>query len=96
MGKDQIIQLLKADKEQLKKKFHFTEIGLFGSIVRGEGKENSDIDVLVDFNEDADIFDLVGLSLFLEEKFKQKVDVVPRRALRNEIEAGVLKDLISV
>ncbi len=52
--------------------------------------------MLVDFDEDADFFDLVGLALFLEEKLKHKVDIVPRRALRDEIRESVLKEVVSV
>ncbi len=47
--------------------------------------KESDIDVLVDFQEDADLLDLVGLGLFLEERLGRRVDVVPRKALRKEI-----------
>jgi len=36
-------------------------------------------DLLVDFEDGADLFDLIGLSLYLEEALHQKVDVVPKR-----------------
>ena len=78
------------------KRFKVREIGLFGSVVRGEQKESSDLDVLVDFADDADLFDLVGLGLFLEENLGRKVDVVPRRALRKELREQVLKDVVAV
>ena len=52
-------------------------------------------DVLVDFADDADLFDLVGLGLFLEEKLGRKVDVVPRRALRKELRDRVLKEVVT-
>jgi predicted nucleotidyltransferase len=76
------------------KAYKVREIGVFGSVVRGEQKHASDIDVLVDFEDNADLFDLVGLGLFLEEKPGQKVDVVPRRALRKEIRDFVLKEVV--
>ncbi|SHO53532.1 nucleotidyltransferase family protein, partial [Desulfopila aestuarii] len=57
---------------------------------------HSDIDLLVEFAEDADMFDLVGLSLFLEEKFHRKVDVIPKRALRQELQSTVLSEAIVV
>ena len=69
---------------------------LFRSVSRGEQEDDSDIDIMVDFEEGADLFDLTGLTLFLEEKFQQKVDIVPRKALREEIKESVLKDLIPV
>jgi len=93
---EEIKQILAVHKGELREKFKVKEIGVFGSTIRGERKKKSDIDVLVDFEEGADLFDLVGLSLFLEKKLKQKVDVVPKRALRKEIKASVLKEVVSL
>ena len=90
----QIKKILSRYKEDLKKEFKVKEISIFGSVVRGEQKKRSDIDILVDFEEGADLFDLVGLSLYLEKKLGQKVDVVPKRALRKEIKSSVLKQAI--
>lgn len=87
-------KILVGCKEELRKKFKVKEINLFGSIIRGEQRKKSDIDILVDFEEGADLFDLVGLALYLEKKLGQKVDVVPKRALRKEIKSSVLKEAI--
>jgi predicted nucleotidyltransferase len=96
MSKEEIIKIIKEVKGQLREKYKVEEIGLFGSVVREEQKGKSDIDLLVDFRDDADIFDLVGLALFLEEKLGHKVDIVPRRALRKEIKDVVLNELVPV
>jgi len=93
---EEIKQILTVHKGELREKFKVKEIGVFGSALREERKKKSDIDVLVDFEEGADLFDLVGLSLFLERRLKQKVDVVPKRALRKEIKASVLKEVVSL
>ena len=55
-----------------------------------------DLDVLVEFKEGANLIDLVGLALFLEEKLHMKVDVVPESALREEIRDIVLKEKVAV
>lgn len=89
-----IRKTLSTCREELKKEFKVKEISIFGSLVRGEQKKKSDVDVLVDFEEGADLFDLVGLALHLEKKLGQKVDVVPKRALRKEIKSSVLKEAI--
>jgi predicted nucleotidyltransferase len=94
-NKEYYMNVLKSLHDELKK-FKVREIGVFGSVVRGEQKQTSDLDVLVDFTEDADLFDFVGLGLFLEEKFGRKVDVVPKRALRKELRDGVLKEVVMV
>ncbi len=94
-NKEETVRAIKALQGELKK-YKVRDIGLFGSVVRGEQKQTSDIDVLVDFADDADLFDFVGLGLFLEEKLGQKVDVVPRKALRKELRDGVLKEVVTV
>jgi len=81
-------------KDELGKEFKVKEISIFGSFVRGEQKKGSDIDILVDFEEGADLFDLVGLSLYLQRKLGKKIDVVPKRALRKEIKSKVFKEAI--
>lgn len=92
-NKDEILKTLEVLKGKLKETYKVKGIGIFGSVVREEQKETSDIDVLVDFEDDADLFDLMGLALFLEENLNQKVDVVSKRALREDIKEGVLKEV---
>jgi len=80
-------------KPELATVFKVHEIGMFGSVIRGEQREGSDIDILVDLPEEADLLDLIGLSQFLEERLHHKIDVVPKRSLREEIRARVLKEV---
>ena len=90
----EIKELLAQYKQELEEKFKVKEIGIFGSAVKGDRRQTSDIDLLVDFKDEADLFDLIGLGLFLEEKLNQRVDVVPKRALREEIKDKVLKEVV--
>jgi predicted nucleotidyltransferase len=83
--KEEVLRTLRALKPEIKERYKVRDIGLFGSFVRDEQGVTSDIDILVDFDEDAELFDLVGLSLFLEERLHRRVDVVSKRALRAEI-----------
>ena len=70
--------------------------GIFGSYARGDFHADSDLDLLVDFDEGADLFDLVGLQQFLEEKLGCKVDIVSRRSLREELRTSVLNEMINL
>ena len=83
-------------KKDLYKRYKARGIEIFGSCVRNEQKKGSDIDLLVDFEKDADLFDLTGLGSFLEEKLNEKVDIIPKRALRKEIQKEVLKEVVPV
>ena len=93
-SKEEILRTLEQLKKEIKTRFKAKEIGVFGSVIRKEQRETSDIDILVDFEDGADIFDLVGLALFLEERFNQKVDVVPKEDLRKELRESVLKEVV--
>jgi predicted nucleotidyltransferase len=94
--KEHVLSILWALKPEIRTKYRVRELGVFGSLARGQQTAHSDIDVLVDFEPDASLFDLSGLALFLEERLGQRVDVVPRRALRAEIRDAVLRELAPV
>jgi predicted nucleotidyltransferase len=94
MGKTgDILESLRLAKPELMASFKVREIGLFGSVVRSEQTDDSDIDILVDLPQEADLLDLIGLSQYLEELLRHKVDVVPKGALRSEIREHVLKEV---
>lgn len=96
LNTQELLATLKALKPILIAQYKATEISLFGSFVRGEQKANSDIDLLVEFTDDADLFDLIGLSQFLEAELQRNVDIVPQHALRSELRETVLKEVIPV
>lgn len=92
--KEEIMRTLNLLTKEVQEKYKVRRLGLFGSVVRQEQHARSDIDLLVDFSDEADFFDLVGLSLFLEEKLGRKVDVVPEKSLRAELRESVLREVI--
>ena len=96
MKVEEILLKLKELKPELKTRFKVREVGLFGSWTRNQQKVGSDIDLLVDFNNNADLFDLIALNLFLEEIFGCPVDVIPRRALRDELKEEILHEVVIV
>ena len=57
-------------------------------------KANSDIDFLVEFEEDADLFHLVGLSRYLEEIFNTRVDVISKSSLKEDLKKHILEEVI--
>ena len=81
-------------KEELRQNYKAEVKGIFGSYARGDYNADSDLDLLVDFEVGASLLDLVGVQLYFEEKLDCKVDVVSRRALREEIRDTVLKEMI--
>lgn len=89
---EEIKSILKEHKKEVLRKYRANVKGVFGSYVRAEANKESDIDVLVEFEDNANLIDFVGLSLFLEEKLKCHVDVVPEDAIRKEIKSSILRE----
>ena len=88
-----ILDTIRLSKEHLSSTFKLRAVGVFGSVIRGEQRYGSDIDVLVDLDSKADLLDLIGIGQYLEERLHAKVDVVPRAALRREFREQVLKEV---
>jgi predicted nucleotidyltransferase len=95
MNAEDVLATLRALKPDIAERYKVRSIGLFGSFVRGEQMTDSDIDLLAEFEEDADLFDLIGLALYLEEIFQRRVDVVPKGSLRAELRDTVLQQAIA-
>ncbi len=96
MTRDYVLDTLRRLRPELESRFKVKSLSLFGSFVRGEQEGGSDIDVLVELAQDASFFDLVRVSLFLEEQFQRKVDVIPIESLRAEIREAVLQEKVTV
>ena len=67
-------------------------VHVFGSVVRGEDREGSDVDLLVDPDPGFTLLDLAALVRALEERLGCPVDVVIRRALRPRVRDNVLRE----
>jgi len=81
VDKDIIIERLKADMSVLKD-FGVDKIGLFGSFIRDEQSNDSDIDLLVEFNKDKKTFkNLIALAEYAEKIFGRQVEVVTSESL---------------
>lgn len=68
-------------------------IALVGSVARGDDTDRSDFDFLVDFEDDADLFDVAGLQVDLEDLLGQPVDIVDSAAVR-ESHVAMFEDAI--
>ena len=78
------------------KKFNVTKAGIFGSYARGEQKKRSDVDILIEIDNSADLFDLIRLQANLEKEVKRKVDLVEYNLIRKEIRESILNDEVQI
>lgn len=85
MGKKEIISVMQKYKTEIGSRFGVKRMGLFGSCVRGTQKNKSDIDILVSFDRDIDLFEFLDLREYLEEKLQAKVDLVMETAMKPNI-----------
>ncbi|MBA4373898.1 MAG: nucleotidyltransferase [Thermodesulfovibrio sp.] len=95
---DEAAAILRQHKAEVIQKYHITEIGIFGSFVRGEQKQRSDVDILVEFDQ-RNIPGLIKLSemeRYLQKLLKKKVDLVIRSGIRPELKKGILKEVIYI
>ncbi len=91
------ITLLKNKRKDILRiasKYGARNIRIFGSLARGEAREDSDIDFLVDMESGRSLFDLGGLLMDLQNLLAQKVDVVTEKGLRPRIRDRVLKEAL--
>lgn len=73
-----ILNALQKYKQQSAEKYGILKLGVFGSAARGQMTENSDIDVIVNLQEQ-DLFTLIGIKQELEDYFHARVDVISYR-----------------
>lgn len=67
--------------------------GVFGSSARGEAKDDSDIDIMVDFEETKSLMKIGGIQYDLEEMLGRPVDLVSRKNIKPSIKKNILNDM---
>jgi predicted nucleotidyltransferase len=92
---DDIKFILVKSKKSLKSKYKIKSLGIFGSYSRGEAKEESDIDILVEFEEPIGL-EFIDLADELEQILNHKVDLVSKSGIRDKYLQYVQKELIYV
>ena len=72
------------------------KVAVFGSHATGEAKQDSDVDLLVEFGSRKSLFDLVGLKLELEKVLKKKVDLLTYRSIHHLLRDIILNEQIVI
>jgi len=78
------------------KQYRVRRASLFGSIVRGEMTEESDIDILVELPETASLLDLAGLKIDIEELLGRNVDVLTYDSLHPLLRDRILSEQVAI
>ncbi len=91
---DEIRQILRDHRDLLAERYGVAIVGIFGSWLRGEAGGDSDLDLLAEILRPISLLELVGAELYLSEVLGMKVDLVPKRSLREELRESILKEAI--
>lgn len=96
MNRDDVLNVLRAHKATLVRRFGVSELALFGSIVRDQASLDSDVDILVSFHGNADWRRYFGVQFYLEDLLGRPVDLVTDKALRPELRPSVEREAFRV
>lgn len=94
----QILDFISKSKPMLREKFHVSKIGLFGSYARQEQSANSDIDLIVEFDENTkDLYDLkISIKQFFKDNLNLEVDLCREKYIKPRYRKRILNEAIYV
>jgi predicted nucleotidyltransferase len=91
---EEIKSVLEKHKYEIEEKYIVAEIGIFGSYVKGEQKETSDVDILVEFKESIGLIKFIEIENYLTDLLGVKVDLVMKSSLKPRIGKHILKEVV--
>ena len=90
---DDILGRMEQHASSLAESFSVRRIGLFGSFLHGRVDDNSDVDILVEFDEPG--FDnYMDLKFYLEKLFARPVDLVLADSLKPRIQPVIMREVV--
>ncbi len=92
----QIKENLNKEREYLENTYNVEDLGVFGSVARGDNTDASDIDVLVKFAKPVGMFKFIELEDYLSKLLGKKVDLVTNKALKPAIKDNILQEVVYV
>ena len=91
---DEIKSILEKHIQEIEERYKVTEIGIFGSYVRGEQNETSDVDILVEFKESMGLLKFIEIENYLTDLLGVKVDLVMKSSLKPRIGKHILEEVV--
>ncbi len=96
MKRDDVIRILQQEIKGLMDRHNISALSVFGSVARDEAREDSDVDILVEFSHPVGLFQFIELQQSLEALLGCKVDLGTLRSLKPRIKEQVLAEAIHV
>jgi len=96
LNKNEILEILRTHRDELRKRFGVKSLAVFGSVARGEAGPESDVDILVEFESSPGFDGYMALKFYLEDLLGRKVDLVMKNALKPWARDVVLREKVDV
>jgi len=93
---DEIKGIIGQHRKVLADKYGVAVLAIFGSYVRDEQKKESDIDLLVEILRPISLLELAGAEIYLSDVLEAKVDLVPKRSVREELKEMILREAVAL
>lgn len=93
MKKKEIIDFLRSHKAEMQERFGLVSIGLFGSYVRNDAHEDSDIDLAVEIESDNKFRSFFGLKNYLEASLHRKIDLGIESSIKSAVRQSIQKEI---
>lgn len=90
------INEIKNKIQPILKRYGVKRAGIFGSVVRNEARDDSDVDILVELPKESSLLDLVGFKLELEELLEKKVDVLTYNSIYHLLREPILSEEVRI
>jgi predicted nucleotidyltransferase len=94
MRRDEALRIIAQHAAELREQHAVKTLSIFGSVARDEAREDSDVDVLVEFSKPVGLFKFSRLQIYLEQLLGSKVDLATESALRDFMRPQILKEAI--
>jgi uncharacterized protein len=91
---EEISQWIMQHKSLLQDQYKVSELGIFGSYIRKEQIETSDVDVLVEFSETPSLLKFINLENYLSDNLGVKVDLVHKAGLKPRLGERILEEVV--
>ena len=96
MKRDDVLKLLRTHKATLAQRFGVTGLALFGSFARNQAADDSDVDILVQFDGPATSDAYFGVQFYIEDLMGHPVDLVTDKALRAVLRPYIEREMVNV
>jgi uncharacterized protein len=96
MKRYDVLRILQKERQELVDHYNISTLSVFGSVARDDARQDSDVDILVEFSQPVGLFQFIELQQRLEALLGSKVDLGTPRSLKPRIKEQVLQEAIRV